>query len=90
MQFTPREREVLAELAGGLSNKEVAQRLGIEPSTVENHLNHIFRKLGAQNRTQAVVLAIRHGLITVGTNQQGCITSMARSQEEDHDDTSHA
>lgn len=63
--LTPREREVLARLAEGLSNKGIAQQLDISEHTVKFHLNAILAKLGAQSRTEAVVQAIRLGLITV-------------------------
>ena len=60
--LTRREREVLCQLSLGLSNKEIARRLGIEEVTVRLHLRGIFRKLGVHNRTQAVRHAINHGL----------------------------
>jgi two-component system nitrate/nitrite response regulator NarL len=63
--LTPREVEVLALLAEGLANRAIAQRLAISEHTVKFHLNAILGKLGAQSRTEAVVLAIRLGLITV-------------------------
>jgi DNA-binding NarL/FixJ family response regulator len=55
--------EVLALLAEGLANRAIAQRLGISEHTVKFHLNAILGKLGAQSRTEAVVLAIRLGLL---------------------------
>lgn len=61
--FTPREQEVLALLAEGLPNKIVADRLQISEHTVKFHVNAIMGKLGAQSRTEAVVLATRRGLI---------------------------
>jgi DNA-binding NarL/FixJ family response regulator len=60
---TQRERDVLRHLAEGLSNDEVGALLFISGETVRAHLKKASRKLGAQNRTQAVVLAIRAGLI---------------------------
>jgi DNA-binding NarL/FixJ family response regulator len=57
-----REREVLRLLAGGLSNKEIARRLAVETVTVAVHLSSIYRKLGAANRTQAVRIALEHGI----------------------------
>jgi two-component system nitrate/nitrite response regulator NarL len=63
--LTPRELEVLRMVAEGLSNKEIAQRLAISEHTVKFHLNAILGKLGAQSRTEAVVSAIRRGLISV-------------------------
>ena len=57
-----REVDVLKHVAGGLTDKEIAARLGISPRTVHNHLNHAFQKLEAANRTQAVLSAMRLGL----------------------------
>jgi DNA-binding NarL/FixJ family response regulator len=61
--LTPRELEVLQILAEGLSNKAIARRLGISDQTVKFHVASIGGKLGAQNRTEAVRLAIQRGLI---------------------------
>jgi len=58
-----REREVLAGLAEGMSNKQLARSLGISEHTVKFHINAILGKLGAQSRTEAVVRATRAGLI---------------------------
>ena len=61
--LTPREQQVAQLLAGGLTNKEIAQRLGITEHTVKFHLNGILRKLGVSTRTEAVVQAARLGLL---------------------------
>ena len=61
--LTPREHDVLMLLAEGLPNKVVADRLQISEHTVKFHVNAIMGKLGAQSRTEAVVLATRRGLI---------------------------
>ena len=61
--LTARELDVLAHLADGLSNKAIAARLGISDETVKFHLSAIFGKLGASNRTDAVRLALRRGLV---------------------------
>ena len=61
--LTPRELEVLGHLADGLSNKAIAARLGISDETVKFHLSAIFGKLGASNRTDAVRLALRRGMV---------------------------
>ena len=62
-ELTPREREVLEMLAGGLSNKEIAWRMKISEHTVKFHVASIFGKLGASSRTEAVMLGIRQGLV---------------------------
>ena len=59
--LSPRERETLALLAEGLSNSEIAERLGISEKTVRNHLSHLFDKLGVWSRAQAIVFARDHG-----------------------------
>jgi len=63
--LTPREREVLALVAEGLSNKAIAAELGISDQTVKFHLASITAKLGAANRTEAVRRAIARGLIEI-------------------------
>jgi DNA-binding NarL/FixJ family response regulator len=62
-ELTPRESEVLQLLADGLTNRAIAQELGISEHTVKFHVNAILGKLGAQSRTEAVVRASRLGLI---------------------------
>jgi DNA-binding NarL/FixJ family response regulator len=63
--LTPRERQVLELVADGLPNKSIAAALGIGDETVKFHLGSILGKLGASNRTDAVRLAIKRGLITL-------------------------
>lgn len=63
--LTAREREVLQLLSSGLTNKEIAQRLGITEHTVKFHVNAILGKLAAETRTEAVVQAARRGLIVL-------------------------
>jgi DNA-binding NarL/FixJ family response regulator len=63
--LTPREMDVLDLLAEGQSNKAIARRLGISDQTVKFHVAAISGKLGAANRTDAVRLAIRAGLVAV-------------------------
>lgn len=61
--LTKRESEVLKQLALGLSNKEIAQSLSISYETVKEHVQHILRKVGVTDRTQAAVWAVRKGLV---------------------------
>ena len=63
--LTPREVQVLELLAEGLPNKAIAARLQISDQTVKFHVSSISGKLGAKNRTDAVRLAVRRGLITL-------------------------
>ena len=60
--LTKRESEVLKQMALGLSNKEIAQSLTISYETVKEHVQHILRKVGVSDRTQAAVWAVRKGL----------------------------
>jgi NarL family two-component system response regulator LiaR len=68
--LTEREREVLGLLAAGMSNQQIAERLVITPATVKFHTRSIRSKLGATSRTETVVLAINHHLVTP-PGQQG-------------------
>lgn len=61
--LTPREREVLQTLAGGLADKEIAAELGVGVGTVRTHVNAVLAKLGVRSRLQAVVLAARNDAI---------------------------
>ena len=61
--LTKRESEVLKQLAFGLTNKEIAQSLGISYETVKEHVQHILRKVGVSDRTQAAVWAVRKNLV---------------------------
>lgn len=64
--LTPREREVLRLLALGLSNDEIAERLVVTKRTVQNHVSNIYGKLRLDSRAEAVLYAIRHGIVDVG------------------------
>jgi len=60
--ISPRELEVMTLLAEGLSNKQIARRMGIREQTVKNHVTRTMEKLGVQNRTEVGLLAARHNL----------------------------
>lgn len=64
-QLSPREMEVLKLLAKGLSNKEIAARLGLVVGTVKIHVANIFSKLNVSDRTQALVTAVQRGIIDI-------------------------
>src|SRR3990172_1786396 len=61
--LSPREMEILQYVTRGLSNKEIASRLGISHQTVKNHMTAILHKLDVEDRTQAAVYALRHGWV---------------------------
>jgi len=65
-ELTSRELEVLRAVAEGKSNKEIASALGITEGTIKSHMNAILRKLDVSDRTQAVVSALKHGLLRLG------------------------
>ncbi|MDR1294353.1 MAG: response regulator transcription factor [Bifidobacteriaceae bacterium] len=62
-QVTPREMDVLREVARGASNAEIAERLYLSEQTVKTHVGHLLAKLGARDRTQAVVFAYENGVV---------------------------
>jgi DNA-binding NarL/FixJ family response regulator len=61
-KLTPREQEILQHMAAGKSNREIAGELFVSEGTIKTHVNHIFDKLGVQDRTQAVLLALKRGI----------------------------
>src|SRR6266850_4760566 len=65
--LTPREVEVLRHLAEGNRNKDIGEQLFISEETVKVHIKHIMEKLGASDRTQAVAIAVRRGIIQLST-----------------------
>ncbi|GAA0954284.1 response regulator transcription factor [Nonomuraea longicatena] len=62
VQLTDREREVLELIAAGRSNREIARELAVAEKTVKTHVSNVLMKLGVQDRTQAALYAVRHGL----------------------------
>ncbi|WP_258361055.1 response regulator [Moorella sulfitireducens] len=62
LPLTPREREILAQVSRGKSNREIARELYISEKTVKNHLTNIFHKIGVSDRTQAALYALKRGL----------------------------
>jgi len=61
--LTPREIDVLRHVSGGNRNRDIAERLFISEETVKVHIKHIMEKLGAADRTQAIAIAVRRGII---------------------------
>lgn len=69
--LTNREVEILDCIARGNSNKEIARNLSISDQTVKNHITSILKKLNANDRTQAVIMALKHGWIRMSSDIQG-------------------
>lgn len=68
-QLTPRELEVLEEMAQGARNKEIAAKLSITEATVKFHSRIIFQKLGVDSRSEAIVEAIKRGIVKIASNR---------------------
>ncbi len=64
-KLTPREIEVLRALADGLSDREISERFHIGVGTTRNHIVSIFGKLGVHSRLQALIFAVRHGVVEI-------------------------
>ncbi len=64
-ELTERERETLVLVAEGMSNRDIGDRLGVSPRTVEVHLSRVYKKLGASSRTEAALAAVRGGIIEI-------------------------
>jgi DNA-binding NarL/FixJ family response regulator len=65
LNLTPRQFEVLQLLVSGMTNKRIARKMGLSDNTVKAHVGAVLRSLDASNRTEAVVMASRHGLRVV-------------------------
>src|SRR5215207_2924358 len=81
--LSDREIEVLERIAAGGSNKEIADTLGISTQTVKNHISSILRKLSLNDRTQAVLYALRRGWIETPDTIRGGGASEAREKDEE-------
>jgi DNA-binding NarL/FixJ family response regulator len=64
-KVSKREMDVLLLVKDGLRNPEIADQLGLSTKTVENHVRSILQKLGAKNRTEAVVIALKNSIIEI-------------------------
>ena len=64
-KLTPRQAEVLESLSRGLTNKDIARQLGISDRSVDEHVEALLQKIGASNRTEAVVIALRKHLLKI-------------------------
>jgi DNA-binding NarL/FixJ family response regulator len=73
--LTPREVEILDCVAQGNSNKEIARILNISDQTVKNHITSILRKLAVNDRTQAVIYALRHGWIRLTDDSSAALNN---------------
>jgi DNA-binding NarL/FixJ family response regulator len=72
--LTPRELEVIRLLVDGLSNQEIADRLGLSRRTVQAHIANAMSRTKRRSRTQLAVFALRHGLVPLGAPDRTCVT----------------
>ena len=79
--LTPREVEVLRYAANGNRNRDIAEKLFISEETVKVHIKHIMDKLGARDRTQAVAIALRRGIIELGSGRSASGDHATKSYE---------
>lgn len=63
--LTIREQEIIAHMAQGMSNRDMAEELFISEKTVKNHVSNIFQKMHVRDRTQAVLVAIKYGWVKI-------------------------
>ena len=82
--LTPREVEILDCVAQGNSNKEIARLLSISDQTVKNHITSILRKLAVNDRTQAVIYALRHGWIKLNDEDGNDVVNPASLDSAEH------
>lgn len=80
--LTPREREVLTRLAGGLSNTELADALHLSETTVKTHITRILTKLRLRDRVQAVVVAYETGLVTPGNHDSAAAQDLSGASRD--------
>jgi len=80
--LTDREREVLELVATGITNREVAQNLFISVNTVKVHLRNVYTKLGADSRTEATMIAVREGWVSVGEEEGDSESAEGESEAE--------
>jgi len=76
-ELTRREREILALVAQGFSNKDLARQLWVTEQTVKFHLSNVYRKLDVANRTEAAHWAYRHGLVGSGQADEAAVAALA-------------
>jgi len=74
--LSPREREILALLAEGRSQREIAASLVISPKTVATHIQHLLSKLGVHSRAQVVAMAFQLGLVEPGVRAHALVETL--------------